>query len=117
MLLTTTHSIGTRPIESYRGLVVGEAILGSNLLRDLYAAVREIFGGRSASYEAILARSRETAIEELCQAARARGANGVVGVTMNYAVVSNSMLIVAASGTAVMLGEDGGLAQAAPDPA
>jgi uncharacterized protein YbjQ (UPF0145 family) len=116
MLLTTTPSVEGRPIVSYHGLVVGEAILGSNLVRDLYAAVRDIFGGRSAAYEAILAKSREAAIDELREAALGKGANGVVGVTMNYAVVSSSMLIVAASGTAVVLGNADARAETPPKP-
>ena len=103
MIVTTTPSVEGRPIADYLGIVVGEAILGANVLRDLFAQVRDIVGGRSAAYEASLAEARETALRELEERAAALGANAVVGVDLDYEVINN-MLMVSASGTAVRLG-------------
>jgi uncharacterized protein YbjQ (UPF0145 family) len=103
MIITTTPSVEGRRIEAYLGIVVGEAILGANVFRDLFAQVRDIVGGRSAAYEASLAEARETALRELQERAAKLGANAVVGVDLDYEVINN-MLMVSASGTAVRLG-------------
>lgn len=100
MIVTTTPSIDGKRISSYHGVVVGEAILGANIFRDMFAGIRDIVGGRSGAYEASLAEARETALSELQQRAAAQGANAVVGVDLDYEVINN-MLMVSASGTAV----------------
>jgi uncharacterized protein YbjQ (UPF0145 family) len=103
MIVTTTHNVEGHQIAEYLGIVVGEAILGANVFRDLFAQVRDIVGGRSGAYEATLSEARETALRELEQRASAKGANAVVGVDLDYEVVNN-MLMVSASGTAVRIG-------------
>lgn len=105
MLTTTTNTIEGHPIRPYRGLVMGEAILGANIFKDLFAGIRDIVGGRSASYEKELQRAREIAIEEMCAKAAATGANAVIGIDVDYETIGSngSMLMVAASGTAVVI--------------
>ena len=105
MLVTTTNAIEGRRIVEYKGLVAGEAILGANIFRDLFASIRDIVGGRSGSYEKVLNDARQTAIGELTDKAAALGANAVIGVDLDYeAIGSNgSMLMVTAAGTAVWL--------------
>lgn len=102
MILTTTSIVEGRPATAYLGIVTGETILGANIFRDFLAGVRDIVGGRSAAYEQELGRARKTALDEMEQAARALGADAVVGVDLDYQVISN-MLMVTASGTAVRL--------------
>ena len=106
MIVTTTPSIEGRSIAEYRGLVTGEAILGANLFKDLFAGIRDIVGGRSGAYEQELAKARTIALEEMGEAAAALGADAVVGVDLDYETVGQggSMLMVTASGTAVRLG-------------
>jgi uncharacterized protein YbjQ (UPF0145 family) len=91
----------------YKGIVTGEAILGTNIFRDLFAGIRDLVGGRSGSYEQVLRDARETALRELREAAAAMGANAVVGVDIDYETISTgssgSMLMVSASGTAVVV--------------
>ncbi|NMG53519.1 heavy metal-binding domain-containing protein [Aromatoleum aromaticum] len=105
MLMTTTPTIEGRTIRSYHGVVAGEAIIGANVFKDMFAAVRDIVGGRSGSYEKTLRSARETAFEDLAEAAGRLGANAVVGVDIDYEVLGekNGMLMVAVSGTAVTL--------------
>ena len=105
MDITTTPSIEGRLIVRYLGVVAGEAIMGANVFKDLFAGVRDIVGGRSGTYERELQRAREIALEELEARARALGANAVVGVDLDYEVLGqgNSMLMVSASGTAVVV--------------
>ena len=105
MILTTTPSIEGRTISTYLGLVTGEAIVGANVFRDLFANIRDIVGGRSAAYERELARAREIAMEELQTAAQQLGADAVVGIDLDYEVLgsNNGMLMVSISGTAVRL--------------
>jgi uncharacterized protein YbjQ (UPF0145 family) len=105
MDVTTTPSIEGRRIIRYLGVVAGEAIMGANIFKDLFAGVRDIVGGRSATYERELQRAREIALEELEARARSLGANAVVGVDLDYEVLGqgNSMLMVSASGTAVVV--------------
>ena len=105
MLVTTTHNVEGRRIVEYKGLVAGEAILGANLFRDLFASIRDIVGGRSGSYEKVLNDARQTAIGDLTDAAERLGANAVIGVDLDYETVgtNGSMLMVTAAGTAVVL--------------
>jgi len=102
MIVTTTPSVEGRQITGYHGIVVGEAILGANVFRDLFAGITDIIGGRSGAYEQELGRARETAISEMEDRARDMGANAVVGVDLDYEVINN-MLMVSASGTAVTI--------------
>ena len=106
MITTTTPSIAGRNINSYLGIVVGEAIVGANIFRDLFASVRDIVGGRSGAYERELQKARDIALDEMSQNAAALGADAVVGVDLDYEVLgqSNGMLMVSVSGTAVKLG-------------
>ena len=101
MIVTTTPSIEGRQITAYHGIVVGEAIMGANVVRDIFASITDIVGGRSGAYESKLQDARETALAELEQRASAKGANAVVGVDLDYEVVGDTMLMVSASGTAV----------------
>ncbi len=105
MIQTTTPSVEGRTIEEYLGVVTGEAILGANIVRDLYAGIRDIVGGRSGAYEEELRKAREIAMHELAEEATARGADAVVGIDLDYETVGQgaSMLMVTASGTAVRL--------------
>jgi uncharacterized protein YbjQ (UPF0145 family) len=100
--MTTTNTIEGKKITRYHGLVTGEAILGANIFKDLFAGIRDIVGGRSAAYEQELRKAKDIALEEMQQQARAMGANAVIGVDLDYETVSTgSMLMVSASGTAV----------------
>ncbi len=101
MIVTTTPSIEGHQITAYHGIVVGEAIMGANVVRDIFASITDIVGGRSGAYETKLQDARETALAELEQRAVAKGANAVVGVDLDYEVVGDTMLMVSASGTAV----------------
>ena len=104
MIQTTTPGVDGRAISEYLGVVTGEAILGANIVKDLFAGIRDIVGGRSGAYEEELRRAREIAMEELAAEATARGADAVVGIDLDYETVGNgSMLMVTASGTAVRL--------------
>ena len=103
MIITTTQSIEGHPIRAYKGIVVGEAIMGANVVRDLFASITDIVGGRSGAYESKLQDARETAMRELEERAALAGGNAVVGVDLDYEVVGNSMLMVSASGTAVVI--------------
>lgn len=106
IVVTTTPSIEGRRILSYHGLVSGQAILGANLFRDLFASIRDIVGGRAGSYENVLRDARETAIGEMVGEAERLGAHAVIGVDLDYETVgqNGSMLMVTATGTAVTLG-------------
>ena len=106
MLLTTTPSVEGQRISRYCGVVCGEAILGANIFKDLFAGLRDIVGGRSASYERELQRAREIALQELEARATELGANAVIGIDIDYEVMGreNGMLMVSASGTAVVIG-------------
>ena len=106
IVVTTTPSIEGRRILSYHGLVSGQAILGANVFRDLFASIRDIVGGRSGAYENVLRDARETAIGEMIGEAERLGAHAVIGVDLDYETVgqNGSMLMVTATGTAVRLG-------------
>ena len=101
MIVTTTNSIEGRRISAYHGVVVGEAIMGANVVRDLFAGITDIIGGRASSYESKLADGREVAFREIEEKARALGADAIVGVDLDYEVVGDSMLMISVSGTAV----------------
>ncbi|MEL6620847.1 MAG: heavy metal-binding domain-containing protein [Pseudomonadota bacterium] len=103
MILTTTPTIEGHSITDYRGIVVGEAIMGANVVRDFFAGITDIVGGRSGAYEQKLQDARDTAMAELEERARAIGANAVVGIDLDYEVVGDSMLMVSVSGTAVVI--------------
>ena len=103
MIVTTTPSVEGYQIAEYMGIVAGEAIMGANIVRDLFASVTDIIGGRSGAYETKLAEARETALREMQDRALALGATAVVGVDLDYEVIGQ-MLMVSASGTAVRLG-------------
>ncbi|PJE37214.1 hypothetical protein CVM52_08010 [Pseudooceanicola lipolyticus] len=104
MIITTTPSVEGYQIAEYKGIVVGEAIMGANVVRDVFAQITDIVGGRSGAYESKLQDARDTALRELEQRAGEMGANAVVGVDLDYEVVGQSMLMVSASGTAVVIG-------------
>jgi len=101
MIVTTTNSIEGKKIQDYLGIVHGEAIMGANIVRDLFASITDIVGGRSGAYEQKLKEAREIAIQEMVQQARGVGANAVVGIDIDYEVVREGMLMVTVSGTAV----------------
>lgn len=103
MIRTTTPTIEGRKIHDYHGVVTGEAILGANVFKDFFAGIRDIVGGRSASYERELQKAREIAFEEMTLKAREKGANAIVGIDIDYETVGSQggMLMVSVSGTAV----------------
>ena len=105
MIVTTTHSLQDRRIEDYLGIVTGEAIQGAHIGRDILAGLRDVFGGRAGAYETTLREAREEALREMVHAARARGADAVIGVDIDYEVLGKAggMLMVTAAGTAVKL--------------
>ena len=105
MLLTTTPTIEERPVVQYLGIVTSESIIGANFVRDFFASIRDVIGGRSGSYESVLREAKDAALRELQQEAERLGANAVVGIDLDYETVggSGSMLMVTASGTAVII--------------
>jgi uncharacterized protein YbjQ (UPF0145 family) len=109
MLIITTPSIEGKKIVKYLGLVSGEAILGANIFKDLFAGIRDIVGGRSAAYEKELRSAKQIAIEEMVEETKVLGGNAVVGVDLDYETIgigqTGNMLMVSASGTAVVYEE------------
>ena len=105
MILSTTPTIEGRTIREYTGVVTGETIIGANFVKDLFAGIRDIVGGRSASYEKVLREAKNTSMNEMMDRAREMGANAIVGIDIDYETIgeSNSMLMVATSGTAVVI--------------
>ena len=105
MILTTTPTIEGYPVKQYLGIVASETIIGANVFRDIMAGLRDFFGGRSSSYEEGLKKAKDTALQELQERATAMGANAVIGVDLDYETVgaNGSMLMVTASGTAVVI--------------
>jgi uncharacterized protein YbjQ (UPF0145 family) len=103
MIITTTNNLEGKKIDSYLGIVVGEAVMGANIFKDIFATIRDIVGGRSGAYEDELTKARKIGFMELEQEARSIGANAVIGVDIDYEVVGKggSMLMVSISGTAV----------------
>ena len=106
MIVSTTPSLAGHPIREYKGLVTGETIIGANLVKDFCASIRDIVGGRSSSYESVLREAKDTAIREMKERAQLMGANAIVGVDLDYETIggTGSMLMVTASGTAVLVG-------------
>jgi uncharacterized protein YbjQ (UPF0145 family) len=105
MIVVTTHTVEGKRVTKYFGLVSGEAILGANLFKDLFAGIRDIVGGRSAAYERELREAKNIAVQEMTQQAQALGGNAVIGVDLDYETIgqNGSMLMVSASGTAVVV--------------
>ncbi len=103
MLLTTTPTLEGKTIREYKGIVSGEAIIGANLFKDIFAGIRDIVGGRSASYERVLREAKDNALREMEENARKIGANAVIGIDLDYESIGSngSMLMVTASGTAI----------------
>lgn len=108
MIVTTTPTVEGQRVVEHLGIVTGEAILGANVFRDLFASIRDVIGGRSGSYERVLREARDMAIAEMTEEAQRRGATAVIGVDLDYETISpgqsGGMLMVSASGTAVRLG-------------
>ena len=105
MILSTTPTIEGRTIREYKGVVIGETIIGANMFKDLFAGIRDIVGGRSGAYEKVLREAKDTSMQEMMDRARELGANAIVGIDIDYETIgqSNSMLMVATSGTAVVI--------------
>ncbi len=105
MISTTTPTLEGQPVQRYLGIVTGEVIVGANIFRDLFAGIRDIVGGRSGSYEKVLADARRQAIAEMEGEAAKLGGNAVIGVDVDYEVIgaNGSMLMVSTSGTAVIV--------------
>ena len=105
MIITTTPTLEGRRVREYLGIVTGEAIIGANVFKDIMAGFRDFVGGRSKAYENSLREAREEALREMSAEARARGADAVIGVDLDYEVLGsgNGMLMVTTSGTAVAL--------------
>ena len=103
MIMTTTNNVEGKTISQYYGVVIGEAVMGANLFKDLFASVRDIVGGRSGAYEDELTKARKIAFTELEREAALLGANAIVGIDIDYEVIGGkgSMLMVSISGTAV----------------
>lgn len=105
MILSTTPQIEGYPVREYKGVVTGETIIGANIFKDLMAGIRDIVGGRSASYEKVLRDAKDSSLKEMMDRAAAMGANAIVGIDIDYETIggSGSMLMVATSGTAVVI--------------
>jgi uncharacterized protein YbjQ (UPF0145 family) len=105
MIITTTGSVDGKTISAYHGIIAGEAVMGTNFVRDFFARVTDKFGGRSDSYQNELKRARRFALEDITEEALDLGANAIVGATVDVEVIGDSMLMVVVSGTAVTLSE------------
>lgn len=105
MVLSTTPTIEGHSIREYKGVVTGETIIGANFVKDFFASIRDVIGGRSGSYEKVLAEARDTSMQEMQERASSLGANAIVGIDIDYETIgqNNSMLMVAVSGTAVVI--------------
>ena len=105
MILTTTPQVEGYTIREYKGVVTGETIIGANFMKDIFAGIRDIVGGRSSSYEKVLRQAKDTSMQEMMERAHAMGANAIVGIDIDYETIgeSNSMLMVATSGTAAVI--------------
>ena len=107
LLVSTTNGFEGRRIADYKGLVSGDAVLGANMFRDFFAGIRDVVGGRSGSYEKVLRKAKQEAIDDMLEQARELGANAVVGIDLDYETIQvqdgGSMLMVSASGTAVVV--------------
>ena len=105
MILSTTNNIDGKPVKDYLGIVTGETIIGANIVKDVFASIRDIVGGRSGSYERVLREAKDTALKEMKENAEKLNADAVIGIDLDYETVGNTggMLMVTASGTAVKL--------------
>ena len=105
MIITTTPQVEGHPVKEYKGVVTGETIIGANFVKDFFASIRYVIGGRSGSYEKVLREAKETSLQEMAKRAQELGANAIVGVDIDYETVgaNSSMLMVATSGTAVVI--------------
>jgi len=105
MILSTTNNIEGTPVKNYLGIVTGETIIGANIVKDVFASIRDIVGGRSGSYEKVLREAKDTALKEMTENAKRLNADAILGVDLDYETVGNrgGMLMVTASGTAVNL--------------
>ena len=105
MLLTTTPTIEGCPIKEYFGVVTGETIIGANFIKDFFASIRDVIGGRSSSYEKVLVEAKDLALKEMEERAKGMGANAIVGIDLDYETIgeSSTMLMVSCSGTAVKI--------------
>ena len=105
MILSTTPQIEGHTIREYKGVVTGEIIIGANFVRDIFASIHDVIGGRADSYEEVLREAKDTALNEMVRRAQAMGANAIVGIDIDYETIgaSGSMLMVATSGTAVVI--------------
>ncbi|MFT5958954.1 MAG: hypothetical protein ACI8VJ_000705 [Polaribacter sp.] len=105
LIITTTPTIEGRPVSEYLGIVSGETIIGANIIKDFFAGVRDIIGGRSGSYEKVLREAKKSSLREMEEMATALGANAIVGVDLDYETMGprGGMLMVTSSGTAVKL--------------
>ena len=101
MLVTTTNNLDGKSIHTYHGIVTGEAIMGANIVRDIFASITDVIGGRSSAYEGKLAEGREIAISEMTERAEKLGANAVIGVDLDFETIRDGMLMCVATGTAV----------------
>jgi uncharacterized protein YbjQ (UPF0145 family) len=102
MIYTTTNILERYQITDYLGVVAGEAIMGANVFKDFSAGMRDIVGGRSASYEQQLSEAKGIAMQEVTEKAEALGANAIIGMDLDYETIRGSMLMVSVSGTAVV---------------
>ena len=105
MILSTTNNIDGKTVKNYLGIVTGETIIGANIVKDVFASIRDIVGGRSGSYEKVLREAKDTALKEMTENAKRLNADAILGVDLDYETVGNrgGMLMVTASGTAVKL--------------
>ena len=105
MILSTTPTIDGYTIRGYKGVVTGETIIGANVFKDFFAGIRDIVGGRAGSYEKVLREAKNTSMEEMQERAMKLGANAIIGIDVDYETIgqNNSMLMVAVSGTAVVI--------------
>jgi len=105
MIVTTTALVEGKPVREYLGIVTGEAVIGANVFRDLFAGIRDVIGGRSGSYEKVFREAREAAIKEMIAEAERLGGNAIVGVDVDYeaGISQGTMMMVACSGTAVRI--------------
>jgi len=101
MILSTTPTVEGKKIVEYKAIVTGEAIMGANIVRDIFASITDIVGGRSGAYESKLKEARDVAFDEMRSQAARYGANAIVGIDIDYEVIREGMLMVAVSGTAV----------------
>lgn len=105
MIVTTTHSVEGRPVQEYLGIINAQSIIGANIFKDFLGGLRDVFGGRSKTYEKVIEQAKEDALRELAEKAQSMGANAIIGVDLDFETIggSGSMLMVIASGTAVRL--------------